>query len=241
MNLYERNFYVEICDIDTRNELTNYGILRIMQEIAGAHSDFLGISINHMNEKPYVWLLLNWKLKVYSRPKWNSKLLAKTWPSSSDKLYSYRDFEIYDEYNNLVAQATSKWVLINANTFSVEKTSQEILDIYKPSNTYIFENDPIKKLKEPTEYESITNYTIRRSDLDINGHANNLSYLHIVDNILPDNVYENRNFNNIEVMYKKECKLGNELACIYSKTDDTITIAIKSKDMSVLHCVIEMK
>lgn len=239
MNLYERNFYVEVCDIDTKNELTNYGILRIMQEIAAVHSDYLGISVNHIDTKPYAWLLLSWKLKVYLRPKWNSKLLVKTWPSSADKLYSYRDFEIFDENHSLVAQATSKWVLININTHSVEKTSPELLSIYKPNNTSIF-NEPIKKLKEPSEYDFIANYTIQRSDLDINGHTNNLSYLHIANNILPNEVHLNRNFRNLEIMYKKECKLGNELAIIYSKKDDAHTITIKSKDLSVLHCIIEM-
>lgn len=239
MNQFERNFYVEICDIDTENALTNYGALRMMQEIAGAHSDTLGISINHLNENPYTWLLLNWKLQICSRPRWNSKLLVKTWPSSFDKLYAYRDFEITDENNNIVAKATSKWVYINIHTQSIEKPSQELLDIYKPSNTFVFENDSIKKLKEPVNHEFITNYTIQRSDLDINGHTNNLSYLHIAKNILPEDVC-NSDFRNLEIMYKKECKLGDEIACIYSKDGDIHTVTIKSKDLQTLHCIIEM-
>lgn len=240
MNLYERNFHVEICDIDTKNELTNYGVLRMMQEIAADHSDHLGISINHVNEKPYTWLLLNWKLKVFLRPSWNSELIVKTCPSSSDKLYSYRDFEIYTKNNQLVAKATSKWVLINLNTLSIEKTSEEVLDMYKPSNTHIFE-EPISKLKEPVNYDFIENYKIARADLDINGHANNLSYLKIATNILPEDVYKSVDFKDIEIMYKKECKFGDEVACIYSKNGNTYTIAIKSKDLSVLHCIIQMK
>lgn len=240
MNVYERFFHVEICDIDTNNKLTNYGILRMMQEIGASHSDSLGISINHLNEMPYTWLLLNWKLKVFSRPAWNSKLLVKTWPTSSDKLFAYRDFEILTESNQLVAQATSKWVLININTLSVEKPSKEIIDVYKPFSPSAFE-EPISKLKEPNEYEYISNYTITRNDLDINGHANNLSYLKIAINILPDDVYENIDFKNLEIMYKKECKLGDELSCIYSQKDGVHTVVIKSKDLSLLHCIIEMK
>lgn len=240
MNLYERNFHVEICDIDTKNELTNYGILRMMQEIAASHSDNLGISINHVEEKPYTWLLLNWKLKVFLRPAWNSELIVKTWPNASDKLYSYRDFEIYTKDNELVAQGASKWVLIDLKTLNIEKTSEEILDIYKPSNTFLFE-EPMSKLKEPQEYEFIENYTITRSDLDINGHANNLSYLKIATNILPEDVYKNIDFRDIEIMYKKECKFGDKVACIYSKNGNTYTITIKSQDLSTLHCIIQMK
>ena len=240
MNLYERNFFVEICDIDANNRLTNYGILRMMQEASAAHSDALGISANHFNEMPFTWLLLNWKLQVYSRPNWNSKLLVKTWPSSSDKIYSYRDFEILDENNNIVAQATSKWVLVNIHSKTIEKTSPKILDIYKPSNTNIFE-EPIQKLKEPKEYEFIKNYTITRNDIDVNKHANNLSYLKIAINILPEDIYSNTDFRHLEILYKKECKLGDEIACLYLNQNDICTITIKSKDLSVLHCIIEMK
>lgn len=240
MNLYERTFHVEICDIDTKNELTNYGILRMMQEIAADHSDHLGISINHVEEKPYTWLLLNWKLKVFLRPAWNSELIVKTWPNASDKLYSYRDFEIYTKNNELVAQGTSKWVLIDLKTLSIEKTSEEILDIYKPSNTFLFE-EPFLKLKEPETSDFVENHTISRADLDINGHANNLSYLKIATNILPDDVYNNVDFKDIEIMYKKECKFGDKVACIYSKCEDTHTITIKSQDLSTLHCIIQMK
>lgn len=239
MNLFERTFHVEICDIDTKNALTNYGILRMMQEVAGAHSDSLGISINHMEEKPYTWLLLNWKLQVFLRPAWNSELTVKTWPSSSDKIYSYRDFEIYTKNGDLVAKATSKWVLININTLNIEKTSEEILDIYKPDNTCVFE-EPISKLKEPEHYDFTENYTITRNDLDINGHANNLSYLKMVTNLMPDNIYNNVDFKNLEIMYKKECKLGDELACMFAKIDNSYVVVIKSKDLSILHCIIKL-
>ena len=239
MNLYERNFHVELCDVDVKNRLTNYGILRMMQEIAASHSDSLGISINHIEEKPFTWLLINWKLKVYSRPTWNTVLKVKTWPSSADKLYSYRDFEICTENGEIIAQATSKWVFINLTTMGIERTSQELLDTYKPSNTCIFE-ETFSKLKEPKECEIIGNYTISRSDLDVNGHANNLSYLRIVDNILPEDVY-NIDFKDVEVLYKKECKFKDEVVVVYSKVDNTHTIAIKSKDLSVLHCVIQLK
>lgn len=238
MNLYERNFHVELCDVDIENKLTNYGILRMMQEIATAQSDSLGISINHLEEKPFSWLLINWKLKVYSRPKWNSILKVKTWPSSADKLYSYRDFEICTENGEVIAQATSKWILVNFITKKIIRTSQEILDTYKPSNTHIFE-EPFSKLKEPVDYQIIGNYTISRHDLDINRHTNNLSYLRIVNNFLPEKIY-NTDFRNLEILYKKECKLGDELAILYSKSNQTNTIAIKSKDLSTLHCVIQL-
>ncbi len=42
-------------------------------------------------------MLLYWKIKIYSRPKWNTKLIVKTWPRKIEKVSSWRDFEVYDE------------------------------------------------------------------------------------------------------------------------------------------------
>ena len=45
----------------------------------------------------FVWILLDWKIKILSRPYWNDKIVIKTWPSKADLLSCYRDFEMYTE------------------------------------------------------------------------------------------------------------------------------------------------
>lgn len=238
MNLFEFDFYVQVCDISSKNALTNYGILRMMQESACMHSDTLGISINYMDTVPYTWLLINWQLEVYSRPRWKSKLHVKTWPSRQDKLYAYRDYELTDENGNIVAKASSKWIFININTHSIEKMSDDIAKLYKPENITVFDND-IEKLKEPKEQDKISFYKISKRDVDTNNHANNLSYIQIAYECLPDDVYESEP-DKMTVLYKKECRLGDDVACIYTKTSlNEHFVTIKSKDLSTLHCIVK--
>ena len=61
------------------------------------------------------WIILNWKLKVFSRPKTNTPLIVKTWVHSENSLFFYRDFEIIDKANITIAKASSKWVLFDVN------------------------------------------------------------------------------------------------------------------------------
>lgn len=239
MNIYENTYTIQVCDVNETNLITNYGILRILQESACAHSDLLGISPNHFKETPYAWLILNWKLNVYSHPNWNTKVHVKTWPSKFDKLYAYRDFEMHSENGDLIAKATSKWVLVNAFTHSIERAPEKVLSAFKPYEVSLFD-EPLNKLKEPSNYQFSSPYTILRSDLDANNHANNLIYLRLALNILPENVY-NSDIKDIEIYYKMQCKLGDEIVCMYSFENDEHIVTIKSKDLSTLHCIVKIK
>ena len=58
----------------------------------------------------------NWKIKILKEANYGSTVTVKTWSRDTNKLYTYRDFEIYDENNNLICIASSKWVLLSTKT-----------------------------------------------------------------------------------------------------------------------------
>ena len=41
-------------------------------------------------------------------------------------------------------------------------------------------------------------------------------------------------------MYKKQIKLTDEIVCLYAKVEDKNVIAIKSKDETILHAIINL-
>ena len=79
------------------------------------HSSTVGFGVTDIEKTHFTWALLNWKVEIKSYPILNDTITVKTWPRIFDKLYSYRDFEVYDN-QTLVAKASSKWVL-----FDIEK------------------------------------------------------------------------------------------------------------------------
>lgn len=190
------------------------------------------------------WLLLNWKLKIISRPAWNSKIRVNTWAKHTDKLYSYRDFEIFDESNNLIAIATSKWIIANTKTHKLIKITDEMDKKYKYVDKCVFEEPFQAKIKEPEEYDSQIEYIVQRRDIDSNNHVNNLCYLDFAYQALPEEVYNEyyNKFSLIEIMYKKESIIGDKLICLYKKiSEDEYTVAIKSEDLKVLHTIVKFK
>ena len=116
----------------------------------------------------------------------------------------------------------------------------EIIDLYKREDKSVFEEKNLPKLKEPVSYISEIDYPILRSDIDINNHVHNLYYLDFAYEALPEHIYKAEECNNIEIMYKKQIKLGDKIVCKYSKENNEHIISIKSEDESVLHAIIKL-
>lgn len=204
------------------------------------HSNEVGYGLNDIEKTGLTWILLNWKVRVLKRPIYGEKIFIKTWARNSEKFYTYRDFEVLDMNNNTLAIATTKWLLLDAKTMEIKKISEELISKYHPENTSVFEGEvEIGKIAVPKEYFSLLTYKVQRKDIDINNHMHNVYYLDLAYETLPDDIYYNYEFNNFEIMYKKEIKLGETVKCFYSNIEDIHYVIIKSEDEKTLHSVIK--
>lgn len=240
MDIYSEFFTVTLPDVGENNKLTNKAILRMLQEIACLHSNTAGFGVNDSAVSGFAWLLLNWKLQVFSRPTWNTKLKINTWSSKHTLIAFYRDYEILDEDNNLVAIATSKWVLFDFNKNSIAKLTDEIESKYTHVDKHVFDNPMNEKLKEPDNSFFVAEYKACRRDIDTNHHVNNLNYLDFAYEALPEDIFFNSDFKNVEIMYKHEAKLGETLNLFYGKQDDSNIVTIKNSEDNKLHCIVKL-
>ena len=165
----------------------------------------MGYGLNDIETANCSWMVLYWKIKIYKRPKWNTKLKIKTWPKKFNKISSWRDFEVYDEEGNKIVIATSEWVLINAKELTIGGITEKMINDYGLNQESVFEEETNGKLKEPEKTQKIYKYTARRRDGDTNHHVNNVNYLEFAYDALPKEVIID--FNNIEIYYKKQIKI----------------------------------
>ena len=238
--ILKEEFKIELEDIGKENLFTNKALLRYLENIGADHSSEAGYGILDMNRTRLSWILLDWKVKIIKRVKYSKKLTVNTWSRGSKRVYSYRDFEIFDDENNKIAIATSKWALINIDTGKLEKIDKSITEKYYPEDMSVFEEKELDKLKEPKEYISSIHYKVNRADIDVNKHMHNLNYLDLAYEALPQEIYDDYEFNNIRITYKKEIKLNETVECKYSKIDNKHIIAIFSEDNSKLHAIVEL-
>lgn len=238
--LFEDTFKMGLKDIGIDNLIKNRAMLEILENIAAYHSDLVGFGANDTTKIKLTWILLDWKLEIKNRPKYGQDIKVVTWSRTANKFFTYRDFEIYSN-GELVAIASSKWTLINIEKRKMTRITEDIIDKYKPEDRHVFDNPDIDKLEVPEKFTSEVEYTVIRKDIDINKHMHNLYYLDLAYEALPDDVYqEDRPFDNVRIMYKKEIMFGDTVKCQYVKEKNKHIVVIKSQDEKKLHAVIEL-
>ena len=240
MGTYSEKYTVKYSDIGKENKLSLKSLTNYLQEVACAHSDFVGCGLNHTSTTHVAWLLLDWKVKMFSHPKHREEITIKTWPKSFEKCYSYRDFEVIDSNNNIIALASSKWILFNTKKKKIENVSDTIVNSFGIVDKNVFKDCFDENTKEPVSNNLNFVYKIQRRDIDTNGHVNNLHYIDYALETLPIEVYNSTEFDNMQIHYKKEIKYGETINCYYSFEDNKHVITIKNEDNSILHSIITL-
>ena len=238
----EHEFYVGLKDIDHNNKLTIKSLMSFLEDAGGIHSDLVGYGLYDVPKIKLNWMIISWKIKFFKKPMYNETIKVVTWSKSIQRLYSYRDFEVYNANGDLIAIASSKWVLINMETKSITSPDEKLIEAYQSEEDSVMDIKELGKLREPNNYTNAVENNITREMIDINNHVHNLSYLDIGYSALPDEIYYS-DFNEIEIMYKKEITFGEKVKALYaySEEENAQLVSIKSEDESVLHAIIKLK
>ena len=245
MSVFEKRCYVEVKDVASRGFLTNEGFLNLLENAACSHSEVAGFGINQMEQTHLSWVLLQWKVKILKRVLYNTPILVKTWAKAANKCLTYRDFEMYDENNELLGVASTKWSMVNTQTGRIARITPEIINCYSPEDSRnVFEEVDIPKLREPECVENIQpsyTFTVSRRDIDMNQHMHNLYYLDYAVEALPEEVYQNLDCNQFEIMYKNGAKLGETVNCFYINEESQHIVIMKNAEDNRLHAIIQFK
>lgn len=218
MGIFNCTERVTISDIGENFLITNKGFLRILQEAANQASSQVGHGVNDIETTGTTWILLYWRLQILKRVQYNCELNIKTWASFGRKIYSNRCFELYAG-DTLVAKADSRWVFVDAKNHTIQKVSDEMLELYGNIETNVFENQFNDRIKFSQEAIKTYEYQIMKRDLDANHHANNNVFLDIATEALPEDVI-NTNFSNLSIIYKKELNYKDKVSCYYEFKDN---------------------
>lgn len=235
----EHEFFVGFRDVDYNNNLKIKSALSYLEDIAGIHSNIAGYGLLDIEKNKKTWVLINWKLEFIRRPRYAENLIVKTWSNGTEKnLYALRDFYMYDEKGEIVAKATSKWVLIDIEKKGIAKLTDEVMNAYTTEpDDFAFE-DKIEKLKEPENYTDSVEVKITKDMIDVNGHVHNINYIDFVTQIMPIEVMQNAK--TVEVLYKKEIRDVDKIKCFYSSQDKYSYVTIKSEDEQAVHAIVRI-
>ena len=175
-NVWRETYYIRSYEVDCHNRLSILSIFSFMQEAASKHAAALGVSIHQLLSENYTWLLARLKIQIAAYPGWNDKILVSTWPSGTQQLFALRDFEIKGEDNQTLAAAVSAWLIIDIQKRRPVRIAPFVERLKPIEGNHILPYR-LDKLGRLSNHPHERNYTVRYSDLDINQHVNNVSFV----------------------------------------------------------------
>ncbi len=173
---YIHDYEVLSCHCDPFSNLRMASLCIFMQEIAWLHSDKMSIGWKSLMENyNCFWALTRLKVKMIDPPQWGDILTIKTWSRGTDGIQFFRDWEVCDNTGKIRAVGSSVWIVMNAETRRVQRDA-ELTKKFPLHGTQVFP-EKLKKIKPLTNPELSDYSVIRYSELDVNCHMNNVSYL----------------------------------------------------------------
>ena len=233
---YEFLSRISYNDIGKDMKLSLRGAMGLFQEAAIIHSDMTGYSIGNVNKTHVIWMLLQWRIRLWEPVSWNETVTVRTWPKSMAKVTSERDFEIISSDGRCVASATSNWALINADTGRLTRITPQMLEAYNLTQRNAFSDD-FPEIEDAEASETFSCRVLRR-DIDTNNHVNNRVYLDYALEALPEDVADFP-FAEVLIRYKKQLLLGQSVRCLYRCTGQYHVVDICSDDG--VHATVTLK
>lgn len=185
-------------------------VCNYLQDAAGCHARELGVSVDQLLPKGLTWVLSKLRLHMVRLPKWGEVIRIMTWPADVQRLFAIRDFRLFDENERDIGQATTSWLLLDVARKRPVRLPAEILKFHPdmPQRVLTTIQKPIPAV-ERIDLEKI--FQVRYSDLDLNRHVNNVSYLEWALETIPEKLDHDAWIYEFEIEFLAETVLGDEV------------------------------
>lgn len=200
--VFEKQYEVGFNEVDTDGMTRPANFFNWFQNTASSQSHAIGFPLTDLIAKDLTWVVSKYRIAITRRPKWREPVIVRTWrrPQESD-FSAPRDFEVIAVDGSPIARATGSFRLIGISSKKI-LSPQEVIPNYPVLDRKMFDNDSIL-IKMPEKTDIIKKFDVRRSDLDMNRHVNNINYVIWATETVPDEIWKKFTVSEAEIVFKK--------------------------------------
>ncbi len=226
MQIPEKTFLTLPCtlsesDFELNGEVKPLKIMQLMQDVATAHAEKLGVGWQTLNQNGKLWVLSKVKTEFFQPvTRQTPPFTLYTWPLEPNRFYAERCFTAA-KGDELLFSATSLWSMIDRD--SRKMVSAAVMnDFYHGEYSAVTADtsSTFQRVKQGAEFEFCYEKNVRRSDLDRNGHVNNTNYVTFAEDVLS----ASERIRAMEITYHKELKLGDVVKVFAHRTENSVAV-----------------
>lgn len=207
---HRERFEVLFYHLDRNGKASIRSIMNFMQAAANRHGKILGTSLEDFSEKSFTWVFSRFHIRMDKYPGHYDKISIDTWRSESNKCFAFREFQVYDGASNLLGAATASSVLMDRETRKPTDIPSFIKEQFAPEFGRAVYDD-FKAIQTFDEPQNSKSFHVRLSDIDLNHHVNNASYIDWIFESVSEEVLMNYSIKSCEIGYKAEAFYGETI------------------------------
>lgn len=226
MQIPDKNFHVLRCslgesDFEFNGDVKPQKIMQLMQDVATEHAEKIGVGWHALDDNGKLWVLSKVKT-VFHTPITRSTLPFElyTWPLEPNKFYSERCFVAVAKGEPLFS-ACSLWSMIDRDSRKIVPATT-MNDFYHGEYSSARPNidATFQRVRLNENFAFCYEKTVRRSDLDQNGHVNNTNYVVIAEDVLSPEEHVCAT----EIVYHKELKPGDGVKVYACRNERSVEV-----------------
>lgn len=209
-DIYSKNHTIACYEADANQLMRPTAMLDMMQEAANINATALGFGYDELINSNTAWVLSRIHVKFEKLPLWRQEVNLKTWHKGVAKLFYLRDFILSDTEGNAMIKATTSWLIIDMNTRRLVRNSDLATSPDKCNKEDVIA-EPADKVVVPVDIEPelVRKHPVTWSEIDTNGHVNNVKYaVWALDAVKPEDIKE-RPLKELLINYDAEVMPGD--------------------------------
>ena len=176
------------------------------------------------------WVCTRLHLVVREYPRWGEQVEVKTWFEAQGRVAARRDWTLTSAGNGEaiaedaapIGVATSQWVAFNVEKRKMARIPASVVEEFKESanvgSPVMGDAYAVVKLPDIRGVEKGVNefggIAVRRRDLDMNGHVNNVVYTEWILEAVPVQLWGTHRLAELELEFRSECNYGDTVDAI---------------------------
>ncbi len=217
-NIFSVKSPVNVNTVGFDGKMSVADAMSMFQYAVTLHTDEMGVGFDSvLNNHGAKWVIAKARFEISRFPSKGETVKAVTWPLKPGAKRFGRCFSIRDEHDRDCINAYTDWCLLDKSTSEVLNTSV-LGELFPEYRTERKVGRYSKFTLEVTQQNLRYKRTMRLSDLDINGHVNNISYIRMALDCFSCSEMKVMTIKSFEMIYRRQCFEGETLA--FYRADD---------------------
>lgn len=206
--IYEETLTIPYYLVDRYDKIKLPQLMSVLIEISGGQTAELVTTT--AEELGLSWVIIQYEFNIHRMPKARETIKIKTFAKEYNRIFSYREFEVYDEEDNLLVSVMTVFALIDENR-KMSRIPEELVQGYGSTESRRIKRMPKPELPKNKQESNHRSYHVRYFDIDSNFHANNAMYFVWMLDVLGDDFLSKHDPVYGNVVFEKEVHIGEDV------------------------------